>query len=508
MSAFLRRNVLNKLAAVGGTLLIGSSTRAAESAQNTAPGKAPACPSLKDFGAVCNGIADDTAAVAAAIRASATVLPVADQVLIGAVTLGDNMRLYMGKFKGKQGNAATVNIAAGAGDVKLVGMSINAQGGTAFNHNQAGAKNLLLLGNSISTTGAFGVLSNSKASGSNGAAILGNHVLSETGDAIELNHPLADTGGFTVVGNVLTAGPTGAGSSAGFAVGVAGTQGTTIVGNVVLSSRLEAFHFEDSQRRTVLVANTAAAVLGDGVRVLPPKRTAPDSDGVVIVGNHIQHTGAKIGFQGVHNVYNPEGAQDLNVITANYVRNFDCGYNLNGGNVQATGINVAEGCNVSVSTTSGVALGTFYSKDTPILFRAGRAAIGGKFVSSTAVTDILVRAATGFPGPYIKGFVVPITAVHAGGGSANIDAFALPSRMGGRITITAGNGTNGIFITAEVDWDGTTLIVTRKLSSINGAVSSPEIVNNAGILTLRLTSSVAFSWPGRVDFDGVFYRNT
>jgi hypothetical protein len=110
------------------------------------------------------------------------------------------------------------------------------------------------------------------------------------------------------------------------------------------------------------------------------------------------------------------------------------------------------------------------------------------------------------PGPYSKGLFMPFAINHTGGGTTqNHVILTMPSRMAGRVVITSGTGTTGMFYSAQMHWDGTTLTLSEIISQHAGTLSGSSIRVDSGNLEFRFAATNSYATSGHFDFDGVFY---
>lgn len=461
--------------------------------------------SAEDFGAVGNGVATDTTAVANMVSdARLMVSPSNSEYLIGPVNLPAEKTFVGISFLGAASNAETLRTSTGAANVKLIGVDLDAAAGIGLHMNTNNCADVLVVGSNLKTMGSYGVLVNTAATGTDGVVLIGSAISSDIGDAVELNTNLTDSYNYSTIGCLLTGGPNGTGTSSGFGIGIAGTDGHITIGNHIKSARNEAIHIEDSQRRGVVGFNTARACAGEGLRVL--FKTA--AEGVVISGNSLTHTGTKTGIAGYRIVNDANGHLTYNYLAGNVANGFGSGYRQEGVGVQVTGDNIAVDCDLALEIQSaGIWLGTTYAKSCTALASGGTRAIIGKIVSDTNVLIPLSRTGTAAAGAMLKGLNMPFAVSHTGGGTAQqFNIVTLPNRMAGRATVIAGSGTQSLFYSAEVHWDGTTLTLSNALTQNTGSPTTVSLINNAGALALQFTSATVQTYTASFDFDGIWYK--
>jgi hypothetical protein len=136
-----------------------------------------------------------------------------------------------------------------------------------------------------------------KAAGGHGVVLANNYITSDDADAIELNVPRCTFTDATVVGNISSnSGTLGSTSGRGFTYGVAGLQNWTLVGNVSMESRKEAFHLEDAIKQFAVVGNVGRNCYLDGIYLIPDPQG--DSRGAVIVANSLEQKSGVSGSYG------------------------------------------------------------------------------------------------------------------------------------------------------------------------------------------------------------------
>lgn len=466
---------------------------------------------LRDAG-VSGDPTDDSTKVQQVLAGSPIVIGVADDAafLADVTELRTDQTLIGGHYKGKTGIAEFMTIPANSEGIKLLGAKVVAQAGIALHQNSANSKNTFVVGSKVYAAG-YGILSAMTSGGSDGFIVAASEVYSDLHDAVEWNHPSLTSYNYTVGLSLITGGPNGSSGGSGFGIGVAGTQGHISIGNHIRAARQQGYHAEDGQRRGISALNTMQSA-ETAVHLLNPPSPAT-ADGVIVMGNYANWGGSKATAYGVRVVADGNGVLGFNVVAANYMRGYGVGYSFGAGAIQATGVNVAADCTEVLSIgLASVAVGDFYAKGTTTFIEGAAASITGRIISDTAPTSIITKAGAAFPGPYAKGLIFPFTVSHTGGGGAeNFVICALPAGgMAGRLTVTAGNGTVGLIISAMIEWDGTTFsaLAGPQFARTNGGPSSVTIVKSGSDLCLRFTSGVALSTVGKADFDGPFYLHS
>jgi len=455
--------------------------------------------SPEDFGAVANGIANDTTSVSSELaNANAWLTTSNGKYLIDATTIASNKYLFGASIVGNTGSSETLKVGASAENVKLIGVDVNSPSGYAVGNSAANARNILVVGSTINADTGYGILSNASASGTDGFVVIGSSVTSGTADAIEWNHSGYDAYNFSVIGNILDA-PTGTTTVAGFGVGIAGTQGHITVGNHIRESALEAIHVESVQVRGVVSANTGKTK-GEAVRVLNYSGAAP----IIYSNNTFTHNGTKTGIKGIRLVVDGNGNLSHNVVANNVMTNFGIGiapedeYQIIDGNLLDT-------CDTAISG-AGNHFGTNYAKNCTNLLNLNAISIAGKIISNVNVLVPLTNANGLKPGPYCKGIFMPFAIAHTGSGVQSFTIATLPSRISGKVVITIeGNGTQSVFYAAEFAWDGSTLTTSHVVDQYNGAPSSATLIASGGSLKFQFSSGTAITATGKFDFDGVWY---
>lgn len=423
-----------------------------------------------------------------------------------AIDLENGLQLFGGSYTGSL--AENMKYPSASSDVLIMGIEIDCPSGIAIHHNQPNSNDNKTVLSKIKSVG-YAFLSNQTSDGSDGYILALNEIYSEDSDAVELNHPDENSRNFITLGNLIKAGPTGASSSSGFAVGIAGTQGHITALNHIRGSRQEALHVEDGQKRGVLIGNTGENLDEHGLLILNAKTTDGDADGVIAVGNHLEHTDplSKAGTKGMWCVYDVNGNLDRNALVANYLKGFESGFDSGTGSRHLADNNVFEECDEAIRSGSNDVIGVNIAKDCPTLAVVGNHGKVGKIISVTQPTTVF--NANHANGGILDGFHAPFLISHTGGTSQNMDLMDIPFLMDGRITARFINGSNMVVYSAHINWDGTTFTESNVVRRHVGSLSSAAFVENAGKLAFRLFSGSAFTNKTvKIDFDGFMYDYT
>ena len=453
--------------------------------------------------AVGNGVTEDTTAVLGFLNN--TRVWTSDQTgkyAVAPISIADDKVLNAVSITGVSGSAEILRTSGAVDKIKIIGADIDCPTGIALHNNSANCKNISLIGSDVRSDTSYGVLSNNASSGTDGFVVLGSHIKARA-DAIEWNHPNADSYNFGAVGNVLSGGEGGSGA-AGFAVGIAGTQGHVTVANNIAYSRLEAIHVEDNQECGVIGHNAIRQANTEAFRITESPEAAANP--VVYNGNWANHAGVKTGIVGLRLVNDGNGHVKQNILTSNVLKGFGTAISQEGAGIQITDNNLGIDCDLLVNMTDkGAFFGTSYAKNCTKLADASARSIVGKLVSDTNILVPMTKRGTNAGGPVAKGLYMPFSMVTTGGITENFDMVTLPSRMFGRIIIQASSGANAAFYSATIHWDGTTLLLTDVISQHAGATSSSTLANNGGNLAFRMFAASAITFNAHFDFDGVFY---
>lgn len=308
-----------------------------------------------EFGAIGDGVADDTAAIQKALDRARDDGGGIVLLQPGTYRTSENLYVYSRtKVLGNQAKIAkadgdelysVLEVAADQSDVVIEGLwlennklsgcigvdlaanvtrvwiennkftGVNAQ---AVNINSMGVRHVQVSGNHFEEV-AYGVLTNFLAKDVNDVRVINNQFVHIHGDAVELNHPGSayEAGhNMVVAGNYINV-PEGYGSSdgAGLGIGVAGATHVTIMGNVIENARYEAIHIEDEAKHISIIGNIINGVqnvpavnLNSGIYVL-------DGDYITISGNTVDNAQD----YGIHLEYAPDNQATHTIITGNTI---------------------------------------------------------------------------------------------------------------------------------------------------------------------------------------------
>lgn len=524
------------LAASSGSSLIGFIAAGGATAE-TVQTKLRQIVTPQDFGAVDDGTTVDRTAINSAIAASDRIYAPTETAYLaskigdtGTILLGAKTLLDSGYYKDTGNVAEFITIPASSTQVTLRDVKITAGTGIALHQNLTNSVDTIIYGPRVDSAG-YSILSNENSDGSDGFVILGGVAASSTSDAVNFNHPgtagsLATNYNYSAIGMML--------SSGNFAYSISGTLGWAAIGNHIRTSTLEAFHIEHSQRRGVIGFNTVKAAVANGVQLLPPLTADPAADPVVVMGNSITHTGAPsttIGINVVNNAQTP-GYLISNSIVGNVLRDFGVGIS------HATSTQLVDNNVVILNSSAGTGLqasrqsymaGTNAVQEfipaTHVAVEIGAASTVGsviinglranEYVLPAAVPPTILTHSDGRgTGGKCYGFFFKISGSHAGGGADNINLFqcGANTRMRGNLSVSLDNNATGLFYSAAVHWDGTTLTVgstlaENEIEQYAGSFSSGIFNASAGLIRFNFNSTPALSGVTFVvDFSGIFFQ--
>lgn len=384
-----------------------------------------------------------------------------------------------------------------------------------------------VVGSTIKTPNYGVLLDTTGLEGGEGFIVSSSFIQSEDADAVEINTPGSGYKGVVVNGNVLATTAEDGPNSAGFAIGVADSKSTAIVGNAVTDSRLEIIHVEDTQKSTVVSSN-AGHGRGDGVRVYPDNDKYKQGP-VVIAANSLYNTNAENANYGVNLFWTTPGTSSGNPIVGNVLDNYQDGLHLGGtATLSEHVLNIAEAnslidCDYAVTGWGSNYFynrqyGTNYAENCDTLFYSrSKSMLFGKVVSKTAPSHIIWNAglydesmpsvADGFAFPHDD---VAIVAGDTPSGGRTL--FPLNGPAFGRVKVygrcPSPNADSWFHISATLHYDGTTLTLTDVLSRVNGGITSVSLTETAPVdgLYLNVQSDIDTIATVMVDFDGEYWE--
>ena len=478
------------------------------------------------FGAVGDGVADDTAEF---------------QAMIATLSPGDTVLLQHGKtylvsssltFTGVRIDGAGATIKgdiATVGVIQLAGAGSTVEGLTVQNTRSSGCiaievaqnatdrtiRDCTLAGTNaqgiaINSTGVdgvlvegcyadgvnYGFLSNTLATDLVHVRLIGNRFINCSADPIALNHPIAVPGRtpytdapkhFAIIGNQIEV-PNGTSSSSGFGISIAGACHVMILGNTISNCRFRGVHIEDSAQHISIIGNT---ITGIGGGSNSPKAAIYSIGGsrLTVVGNTIRSTTGK----GIHLDVDASYATSRFTITDNVIET--C---------------TEDGIWVSAITAAGDSRGVIAGNVVTDCGGDGIEAIGATLTGQILVRENVCTGNTGYglvvaaraglevgsnllggntAGEISKsGTVAVVTSGAKGSGSAAAGAsatsspcnlFAAGSQMRGQITVQAQLGSSATVRTWDLTWDNSTLTATQTSTASSGS---------AGGITLSVSS--------------------
>lgn len=461
--------------------------------------------SVKDFGAVGDGVTDDTAAIQAAI--DAVNAAGGGSIFIPHATYILNARLYVKAnvtLQGENKSFLKCTNASSGGDIGLHGdnvelndLKIQIAGsqclflsaavsnitiencwlydtghtGIMFQANAAGCSNINIINNIISG-GTYGVLFNSSLSGS-GAQITGNMMYDNK--CIELN----TTGGAwtdTIIsGNILDSSGSN-GSTDAFAIGIAKGKKVLVYGNTIVDSYREAIHVEDDSTDIIIDSNdiTTSSATEDGIRLL--QVSGGTSRGHIVSNNKVRCTGTPSGNYGIRLVNDANGSVKNTLVQGNIVTNYATGMYtgaMTDGDVSG---NLVRSCSTGIS--SYVPKGIVHdnvldSCTTGLSCSYGTGFFGRHVFKGTAPTTLLSGAGSG-----IRGIQIDSSFSHTGGSTQYGNIIAAPSRYLGNASANCSLSANANIrstVTQSLKWDGTTSTTTDNILVNNGGMSGGAV---------------------------------
>lgn len=439
--------------------------------------------------------------------------------LTGQVTIPSGIEFSNMTLNAMTAGAGTLLLETGSSGTRLTDLSATASDGNILGISNSNFTDLMITGWDVETERYPVLINDTTPTGSTarGMIITNSFLNSTKTDALEYNTYRGNAGDFVANALVLNAGVTGVSISAGFAIGIAGTNHSVTNAVVVRESRQDAIHIEDRQRGTVVSAVSGHDLRDHGVNLLAGGVSSPaisDMDGAVLSALHLTHNGTKTGFYGIQSAFDADGALPHNAIGTSYFKGFDIGVFL-GGTTSTSPLPfiaqhidgvMVDDCNIALRTYAGtIHIGEIAARGTPSMVQVGSASRIGRVISTTPPTTVAV-ATSGYAadvGGTISGLIFPVVISHTTGTVDHV-LFALPKMILGRIAIMM-RGSNRFFYTADIKWDGTTLTVTNNMKRELGAAGTISILATGGNLMLRLASTTASAYSALVEINGTIY---
>lgn len=391
----------------------------------------------------------------------------------------------------------------------------------SVNINATGVKQIQVSGNHFEEV-AYGVLTNLLATDVADVRVVNNQFINIHGDAIELNHPgeaYASGMNFVIAGNYMSVPPGFGGSGgAGFGIGIAGATHVTIMGNVIENARYEAIHIEDEAKHITIVGNVINGVkaepdfnLNSGVYVI-------DGDYITVSGNAIRGAAD----YGVHFEYAPDREATHAVVTGNTITdggqggiriagytgesNIVVSQNIVTDN-EGNGIELAGDLRNVKVTDNVVKNNTGYGL---FLEHSGRGwHLAGNAFYGNGAGDIGFGSGYAVPVPLrdqtalIEETVSVAEGDEASRYTAWRDAFSLGSGAEGVLYVTAVRDGNRSTKMYRLSWDGTTLATTQIAHDGQGAIEVDTPSMNGKRLQVRSYHLASGNVWTEVQFEGI-----
>lgn len=491
------------------------------------------------YGTTGNGTTDDTSAMNTAMALGSnftassgtykftnTISFGSSSYSVGKNTIHTNTVLFgYSVASGSEINGGTYNTTGGVAfnfatnaiNVAIRNVNINdtsVSNGTAVNLNANGIQNVRLHGNNISAN-SFGVLTNS--GGTVDGLIISASYIQALADPIELNAPAVSHQNIIVSGNVLRANGPGTAHVSGFAIGVAGSKNTAIIGNAIQESVWEAVHIEDKQETVTVVGNVGQNLHGDFYRAGNGGLGGTGGGGVPVIGNNAKSYAAGLSNYGAFLVFDGAGSVPGSTLIGNRFIGFDGGI-LGGREDAIVQGNVLESCGVAgiQSNGGGSMYGTNLLRNTPVFVKTLSGATLGRVVSDSAPTTILdtsSHSANTIGTVLEDGFAFRNLNASVVGGSVTtqVNLFSLPLLLKGRLIVRLRQSGGNAFIYASADilWDGTTLTVSTPLNKVFSSIawSGTTFNQSGGFIRMPVfNSGSTFTGIFDVNFKGEFYN--
>lgn len=379
----------------------------------------------------------------------------------------------------------------------------------------------------------FGVLVNTQGqtnpTGSKASAI-GNDIATVNADAIEWNMPsvlgVASFKGTIAALNFLQNTATSGSNSAGFAIGVASPLYNVVMGNVILASRLEQIHIEDSQRCTTVVGN-AGAGLSYGVNMSMGE--SQNSMPVTVTANAFENSNASPTSAGISMFWYTPGSLNGSAIVGNSLRNYSQGIYVGGvatgsvNTLSAVMANTMQGCTYGIAAHGNQNQGTVRQTGTNLLIgtqtspfmteqhsvRFGKVVSDQNLTAATLVTNTHSGGYAGELPSMVDGFEFPTPSITATTGGVTQKLFTAGGPFHGRVKCQfkgVSPTTDWCHLSADINWDGTTFTSSNVLSRVHGQVSSITLGNSSGSPQVTIVSTANTTLQaGWIEFDGEYW---
>lgn len=409
----------------------------------------------------------------------------------------------------------TFDIGAGSSS-QIIGAKIinNADvAGTGINISTTNADDNIIMGNYIHCDG-YGILTNT-AAGPSGSfkrlAFVGNVIISDHADAIELNAPDVRQYGIAVVGNVFEATLSNGAENAGFAFGAAGINGNPIVGNCVTQSAYEAFHLEDVRDTSCIVGNSARNCKREGVLLYNMPSDAAEGD--VVVGNTFKSFSTGLAKSGIRIVWDGNLTHG-HLIVGNKMKDFDYGLEIADCDVICEANYVQNALGAVLQEGGARIYGKTLARNCTTLGISFNPGSFGEIYSDTTPTTLLdvTNQASGDLGNSMDGFGWPILAASLANGANNVNLFEAGTAFRGELRFTARVNASGANVigAANVAWDGTTFTIgalpVKNNSGVLNVTAASMFNQNAGIIRLAITATGAQTADLYFKFFGFYHK--
>lgn len=204
------------------------------------------------------------------------------------------------------------------------------------------------------------------------------------------------------------------------------------------------------------------------------------------------------------------------VFIGNRLKDFDLGAD------SKIGFTILDGNVFEEATTAGIATSSAFLIGENLLSQQvgvpaalitfdGAGGIYGKVYSDKTPTAVLARTSAGIPGA-MRGFCFPVTPyVHGGGTSDSVPLVALPDFACGRVIARVRRTISSVdwkYVSADIFWDGTTLLVSNTFLRNNGNVGSSvtfTVVGGNLCITVFIATPVVFDVCS-IDFSGEWVK--